>query len=85
MTAILWILIAIGTAGAALCLIRAALGPTAPDRIVGVDGMVTVTTALFVVLAFVSGRAVYLDVALVYGVLAFAGVLVVARYLEKGL
>ena len=85
MTGFLWILIGVGTAGAALCLVRAALGPTAADRIVGVDGMVTVTTALMVLLAWVTGRGIYLDIALVYAVLAFVGVLVVARYLEKGL
>ena len=35
--------------------------------------------------AHVSGRFIYLDVALVYGVLSFLAVLAVARYLERGL
>jgi multicomponent Na+:H+ antiporter subunit F len=30
------------------------------------------------------GRAIYLDVALVYALLSFLGVIVVARFLEKG-
>ena len=85
MTAVLWFLVGVATAGAVLCLIRAALGPTVADRIVGVDGMVTITTALMVLLAVLFDRWIYLDVALVYGVLAFVGVLVAARYLEKGL
>ena len=32
-----------------------------------------------------AGRFIYLDVALVYGLLSFLGVLAVARYLEDGL
>jgi multicomponent Na+:H+ antiporter subunit F len=35
--------------------------------------------------AHLAGRFIYLDVALVYGVLSFLGVLAVARYLERGL
>jgi multicomponent Na+:H+ antiporter subunit F len=35
-------------------------------------------------LAHVADRFIYLDVALVYGLLSFLGVLAVARYLEKG-
>jgi multicomponent Na+:H+ antiporter subunit F len=72
-------------AGIALCLARAALGPTTPDRVVGVDGMVTISIALMVLLASFFDRAIYLDVALVYAVLGFIGVLAVARYLERGI
>lgn len=71
-------------AGIALCLARAALGPTTPDRVVGVDGMVTISIALMVLLASFFDRAIYLDVALVYAVLGFIGVVAVARYLERG-
>lgn len=31
------------------------------------------------------GRVIYLDVALVYGILSFLGVIALARYLEKEL
>lgn len=72
------------TAGVMLSLIRAALGPTTPDRVVGVDGTVTITIALMVLLAAFFDRRIYLDVALVYAVLGFIGVLAVARYLERG-
>jgi len=75
----------IGTAAVLLCMIRALLGPSAPDRLVGVDGMITVTTALMVLLGLYLERQIYVDVALVYAVLAFVGVIAVARYLEKGL
>jgi multicomponent Na+:H+ antiporter subunit F len=52
---------------------------------VAADTACTVTTALLVVLALVFDRGVYLDVALVYSVLTFVGLVAVARYLEKGI
>ena len=64
---------------------RAILGPTVSDRIVAVDALTTITTALMVMLGVVYNREIYLDVALVYAVLAFMGVIIVARYMEGGL
>jgi len=60
-------------------------GPTAPDRAVAVDTMTTITTALLVLLASNFERYVYLDVALVYAVLSFIGLVAIARFLEKGI
>lgn len=75
----------IGVAAVLLCMIRALRGPTAPDTLVAVDGVITITTALLVLLGLFLGRRIYVDVALVYAVLAFVGVIAVARYLERGL
>jgi len=75
----------VGAAAVVLCMIRAIRGLTASDRLVAVDAMITITTALLVVLGLFLGRRIYIDVALVYAVLAFVGVIAVARYLEKGL
>ena len=41
--------------------------------------------AIIAGIAYFSDRVIYLDIAMVYGILSFLGVLVVARYLEKGL
>jgi len=68
-----------------LCLLRMLKGPTAPDRAVAVDTMATITTALLVLLASIFERSVYLDVALVYAVLTFVGLVAIARFLEKGI
>jgi multicomponent Na+:H+ antiporter subunit F len=63
--------------------LRLALGPTVIDRIAAVDTIVSISTmALY---ALVAERFIYLDAALVYGVLSFLAVLAVARYLERGL
>jgi len=77
------------TAGTVLamipCLIRLALGPKTPSRVVALDGLTTISTVLLALVALWSGRLIYLDIALVYAVLAFTGGLVIARYLEKGI
>ena len=70
---------------ALLATLRAVLGPTVPDRLVAVDALTTITVALMVMLGVIYGREIYLDVALVYAILAFMGVLIVARYMEGGL
>lgn len=65
--------------------IRLVIGPDTVDRVVAVDLLTIVTIALIALLAHQAERFIYLDVALVYGLLSFLGVLAVARYLEKGI
>lgn len=67
-----------------LCLVRLVIGRTLVDRIVAIDLLTVISISLIALYAHVSGRFVYLDVALVYGLLSFLSVLAVARYLEKG-
>jgi multicomponent Na+:H+ antiporter subunit F len=65
-------------------MIRLVLGPDTVDRVVAADLLTIIAIAVIVLLAHVADRYIYLDVALVYGLLSFLGVLAVARYLEKG-
>jgi len=71
--------------GILLGVIRLILGRTAVDRIAAVDMLTVVSISLIALYAHVADRFIYLDVALVYGVLSFLGVLAIARYLERGL
>jgi multicomponent Na+:H+ antiporter subunit F len=66
-------------------IIRMVKGPETVDRVVAIDLLTIVTIALIALLAHTAERYIYLDVALVYGLLSFLGVLAVARYLEKGI
>ncbi len=66
-------------------ILRLILGPTTVDRVIAIDLLTIVSIAVIALLAHHAGRFIYLDVALVYGLLSFLGVLAVARYLEKGL
>ena len=67
-----------------LVLWRFIKGPSPVDRIIAFDGLtiVSITGILFAALA--EGRGIYLDVALVYALLSFLGVIVFARFLERG-
>lgn len=75
-----------GLAGVAflLALVRFLKGPTAADRVVAFDVLTIISITGIVLLALLGGREIYLDVALVYALLSFLGVIVVARYLERG-
>jgi multicomponent Na+:H+ antiporter subunit F len=85
MTIVLIIFLALIGLGVVLCALRMLNGPTSADSMVAVDTFSTVTVALLVLLGFMMGRQIYLDVSLVYAVLTFVGTVVVARYLEKGI
>jgi multicomponent Na+:H+ antiporter subunit F len=65
--------------------LRLVLGHTVVDRVAAIDMLTVVSISLIGIYAHVAGRLLYLDVALVYGVLSFLSVLAVARYLERGL
>ena len=64
---------------------RLVKGPSTFDRLLAADTLAVITTALLVLIAYYFSRVIYMDVALVYSVLGFAGVVAVARYLEGGL
>ena len=66
-------------------IIRLVIGPETVDRVVAIDLLTIIAIAVIGLLAHLANRYIYLDVALVYGLLSFLGVLAVARYLEKGL
>jgi multicomponent Na+:H+ antiporter subunit F len=80
-----WIAGSIAVLAAVLAFYRVLAGPSAADRTVGLDGMTIITISIIAFIAVVSGRLIYLDVALVYGLVSFLGVVAVARYLERGL
>ncbi|MGF1546274.1 MAG: monovalent cation/H+ antiporter complex subunit F [Thiotrichales bacterium] len=67
-----------------LALFRFLKGPSAADRVVAFDVLTVISITGIVLLALIGERAIYLDVALVYALLSFLGVIVVARYLERG-
>ncbi len=66
----------------ALAFFRFIRGPSALDRVVGADTLSVIITAGLVAVAAWFSNPVYLDVALVYGALAFVGVVAIARAIE---
>ncbi len=65
--------------------IRIVIGPELGDRVVALDAMTIMALSGIAYLAHLLGRVIYLDVALVYGLISFLGVIAVARYMERGL
>jgi multicomponent Na+:H+ antiporter subunit F len=67
-----------------LALARAMAGPTVYDRIAAVNLFGTKTVLLIAVWAFISGRADLLDIALVYALINFIGVIAVLKLVTTG-
>ena len=70
--------------GGLFSIIRLVRGPTPIDRIIAIDVLTITAISIIVLLAHFGGSFIYVDVAIVYGLLSFLGVLAVARYSEKG-
>jgi len=68
----------------AIALIRVGIGPTVPDRIVGLDTVNTLVIVGMVLLGAAFQEAIYIDVAIVYALLSFVTTLFIAKYVEKG-
>ncbi len=64
------------------CLYRAYAGPTVVDRVLAINIVVTKTLVVLALLATVFGRGMFLDVAIVYGLLNFVLTIVASRYIE---
>ena len=67
-----------------LALTRALAGPTTYDRIAAVNMFGTKTVLLIAVLAFLSGRSDLLDIALVYALINFIGVVAALKLVTQG-
>ena len=67
-----------------IILIRLFLGPTSPDRLVGLDTLNTLVVVSMVVLGAAFDQVTYIDVAIVYALLSFVTTLFIAKYIEKG-
>jgi multisubunit Na+/H+ antiporter MnhF subunit len=76
--------IALALLGLAVLLsrLRLLLGPATPDRVVAADTLAVITTSGLAVIAALLGSPLYLDVALIYGTLAFVGIVAIARAIE---
>jgi multicomponent Na+:H+ antiporter subunit F len=64
--------------------IRLIRGPSLPDRVVALELLASLTVGFIAVSVVSSGRAPFLDVAMVLALTAFLAALGFARYLEKG-
>ena len=66
-----------------LALIRLALGPTLPDRVVGLDLIATIIIGIITGHTILTEEKVFLNPAVVLALTSFLGTVAFARYLEK--
>lgn len=78
---LLWVEL-VAVAAIIICTVRAVLGPTAPDRMVALDGATALLIASLVILGMFYRVSMLLDIALLYALLSFLGTLAIAKYLE---
>jgi len=68
-----------------LILYRFIVGPTLSDRVVAFDVMSIVSVSFLLILALYFQRELYLDIALVMGLIGFLGATIFGRFIEKGI
>lgn len=64
--------------------IRILKGPTAPDRVVGLDTVNTIVIVSMIIFGAIYNEVIYIDVAIVYALLSYISTLFIAKYLEGG-
>ncbi|WP_146455212.1 monovalent cation/H+ antiporter complex subunit F [Rubripirellula tenax] len=67
-----------------LALTRAMLGPTVFDRVLALNMFGTKTVLLISVVSFMSGRTDFLDLALLYSLMNFIGMVALLRFTTTG-
>jgi multicomponent Na+:H+ antiporter subunit F len=67
----------------ALSSVRVIIGPTPEDRMIGMNMVYAQVSGILVLVAVKIARPIYLDVALVYAILGFVGILAISRYISE--
>ena len=65
--------------------LKVLIGPTGADRLIALMVLSSVTLGFLVLTAVSEQRIIYLDVALVYDIFGFLGLLAIARFLPRQL
>jgi multicomponent Na+:H+ antiporter subunit F len=71
-------------AGAALCLFRVLIGPSAADRAVALDTLTMVFIGIICILCMMWDSDLYFDAVWILTLVGYLGSVAIARYLEKG-
>jgi multicomponent Na+:H+ antiporter subunit F len=67
-----------------LCLYRVVRGPGVYNRIVAANTIGTKTIVLLVIIGYVYGRPLFIDIAILYAMVNFIATVVIAKYLRDG-
>ncbi|MEM9146183.1 MAG: monovalent cation/H+ antiporter complex subunit F [Pseudomonadota bacterium] len=81
----MWVVPVIAVLAAlALAVVRAALGPTAFDRLLAANAIGTGAIVLLALFGFLTGRPEFLDIGITYALLNVIGMLAVLKFFRYG-
>jgi multicomponent Na+:H+ antiporter subunit F len=67
----------------AFSMVRVVIGPSIVDRLIGLNVVAAQVLAILVLMAYKENLAVYLDVALVYDIFGFIGILAITKFFAR--
>lgn len=67
----------------AFSMVRVVIGPSIVDRLIGLNVVAAQVLAILVLMAYKENLAVYLDVALVYDIFGFIGILAITKFFSR--
>jgi multicomponent Na+:H+ antiporter subunit F len=79
----LYISMAVLSASMILVLVRLWTGPDLGDRVISLDVLMTMGIAYIVVYSMMSGKSVFIDVAVILGLIAFLTTVAFSFYMER--
>lgn len=74
--------LAMAGAAAAISLVRVAVGPTVPDRVLAFDTLGSVVIAIIALLSVYFGNGMLIDIAIVYALLSLLANLSISKYIS---
>lgn len=63
--------------------VRFIIGPRMPDRVISLDLIITIGIGIIASYSIVSNKPTFLDVAMIFALIAFLGTVALSYYLEK--
>jgi multicomponent Na+:H+ antiporter subunit F len=78
-----YIILPVLSISALLVFIRFLLGPNLSDRVVALDLLITIGISTIAVYAIITDQPSFLDIAMIFALIAFLGTVAFSYYLEK--
>ena len=78
-----YIILPILSISALLVFIRFLMGPALSDRVVALDLLITIGIATIAIYAMITNKEAFLDIAMIFALIAFLGTVAFSYYLEK--
>lgn len=78
-----YIILPILSISALIVFIRFLIGPTLSDRVIALDLLITIGVSTIAVYAMITDKKAFLDIAMIFALIAFLGTVAFSYYLEK--